>query len=120
MELEYDDIIHFLDLIDSMYSPNFTPEIGRRRPYWKLFKEENRNSTEYKRFIKVYSYVKEDLNEREIFVLDYFYGVSGKFLLGSDVAKMLNISSSRVTQIRRYAERKMGRKLYSYMVNRVI
>ena len=110
MELEYDDIIHFLDLIDSMYSPNFTPEIGRRRPYWKLFKEENRNS----------SYVKEDLNEREIFVLDYFYGVSGKFLLGSDVAKMLNISSSRVTQIRRYAERKMGRKLYSYMVNRVI
>lgn len=116
LEIERDDIIHYLDLVDSIFSPNFIPKIGRRKPYWKLFKKGNQNTTDYKRFLDVYNSAKEILNEREIFVLDSIYGVSGEFFTDVAVSKVLNISSSRVSQIRRKAESKIGRRLYKLYI----
>ncbi|AIF45114.1 hypothetical protein X953_01665 [Virgibacillus sp. SK37] len=109
--LERKDIINFLDLIDSQYSPNYKPQIGRMKPYWKLLKKENMDETEYKSFLYIYSHLKDILSERERFILDSIYGVSGEFLNDTQVAKILNISNSRVGQIRRKAERKLGKKL---------
>ncbi|WP_198023304.1 sigma factor-like helix-turn-helix DNA-binding protein [Virgibacillus sp. SK37] len=69
------------------------------------------DETEYKSFLYIYSHLKDILSERERFILDSIYGVSGEFLNDTQVAKILNISNSRVGQIRRKAERKLGKKL---------
>lgn len=109
--LERKDIIIFLDLVDSQYSLNYKPQLGRRKPYRKLLKKEFQNKTEYKSFLYVYNSLKDFLSERESFILDSVYGVSGELLTDKEVAKILNISNARVGQIRRKAERKLGKKL---------
>lgn len=109
--LERKDIIIFLDLVDSQYSLNYKPQLGRRKPYRKLLKKEFQNKTEYKSFLYVYNSLKDFLCERESFILDSVYGVSGELLTDKEVAKILNISNARVGQIRRKAERKLGKKL---------
>ncbi|MBM6617285.1 hypothetical protein [Bacillus suaedaesalsae] len=110
-KIQKDDIVHFLDLVNSSYSPNFKlghSKIGKPKPYYKILKEEYVDSLEYQSFIKVYLFSRHVLNEQELYVLNHTYGVSGEFYKGTQIAKMLNLSNTRIRAVRVKGEQKIS------------
>lgn len=106
-----EEIIYFLDMIDSSHSPNCVPQIGRRRPYWKLLKNRKNNVDEYERFLKVYLFTKDILSEKEQFILDKVYGVDDEIHTETQVAKIMKLSKSRIGYLKRMAELAIERNL---------
>lgn len=58
-----EDAVFFLDMIGSRKSPNHIPQFNAEKPYQKILR--NRDSVDYKRFVQVYSDVRNTLSERE-------------------------------------------------------
>lgn len=108
--LTKEDSIFFMEMIDSSKSPNFEPKMHQVKPYYKIVNE--KDSDDFKRFIKVYNAKRNVLTEREQFILDEIFGVNKNCSKLKPVAEILNISSSRVRQIRNKAERKITSDLF--------
>ena len=105
------DAIFFMDMINSVWSPNFEPGFYKLRPYHNLLKE--RDSEDSKRFVGIYKAIRHTLTEREQTVLNEMYGVYKEKSQLKTVASMLSISPERVRQISRKAENKIARELLS-------
>lgn len=103
--LTRDDVIFFMDMVASSKSPNYVPKLPKIKPYNKILKE--RNSIDFKRFIRVYKAVRHILSNRELIILDEVYGVNKERSSLKTVGEMLNISPERVRQIRAKAEYKI-------------
>ncbi|TWE08768.1 sigma-70-like protein [Neobacillus bataviensis] len=110
-ELTRNDVIFFMDMIDSVWSPNFKPQIFKQKPYYKILNQ--KNSDDYKRFLGVYKAIRHVLTERELTVLDEIYGVDKEGSQLKTIAAILNISPERVRQISKEAENKLAKKLLS-------
>jgi len=77
--------------------------------HYKILKK--RQSEEYIRFITIYKALRplllDKLKERELFILDEFYGLEKEPTSSNELASTLGITSSRVIQVRNIAERKI-------------
>lgn len=104
-----DDAIFFMDMVDSVKSPNFKPKLFRPKPYYKIL--DNRDSDEFQRFINIYNKIKHVLEKREQQILYDIYGVHKPRMTMQEACKPHNISPERVRQIRYKAEMKMVRSL---------
>ncbi|MFC7322904.1 hypothetical protein [Halobacillus campisalis] len=80
-----------------------------RCPFYELLKD--RNSEEYKMFIKVYKTMQYILLDREKLVLNKIYGVDCDIKILSKIAKEINVTPERVRQIRYKANVKILREL---------
>lgn len=107
--ISMEDVIFFLDLINSFHSPNYKPQLGIKKPYIALLKE--RNSTEYKRFVEIYQALKHILLERERLILDRYYGIHQKTVYLKVIGKEFNIGGERVRQIIAKAENRLATEL---------
>jgi DNA-directed RNA polymerase sigma subunit (sigma70/sigma32) len=108
-DLAYSDAIYYMDMVYHVKSPNFVPHFNKERPYIKMLKQ--KDSEEYKRFIRVYMAVRHLLLEREMSVLDVLYGITRDKATVKTVAEKMCLSSARIAQIRNSAEHKIGRLL---------
>jgi hypothetical protein len=103
-ELNDDDIIFFKEMIE-------VPSWGARRSYYKILK--NRDSEKFIRFICIYKVLRplllDRLSERELFILDEFYGLKKESIPINELASTLCISRNRVIQVRNNSERKIRR-----------
>jgi len=103
-ELNDDDMIFFKEMIA-------VPNWGARRSYYKILKD--RESERFIRFIEIYKTVRplllDRLSERELFILDEFYGLKKESTPINELASTLCISRNRVIQVRNNAERKIRR-----------
>ncbi|WML56661.1 sigma factor-like helix-turn-helix DNA-binding protein [Neobacillus sp. PS2-9] len=106
-----DNAIFFMDMVDSVKSPNFVPVLFKPRPYIKLLQNKGED---YQRFIGLYAMMKYILSEREVFVLDSIYGINKEKATFEEIGKMLNLSRSRIAHIRNDAEVKLVRELIWY------
>lgn len=109
MKFTVEDAVFFLDMIDSAWSPNWEPKMYKQKPYYALFKD--KDSDDYKRFLGVYNAMRNELSERDQFVLDEIYGVDRDCAKLKTVAAMLGITPARVSQIIAKGERNLGEKL---------
>ncbi|ETI70555.1 sigma factor-like helix-turn-helix DNA-binding protein [Neobacillus vireti] len=103
------DEIFYLDMIGR------NKEIHALNPYYKILEE--RNSDDFKRFIGIYTVMREFLSEREQIILNEIYGVNKQRVKLKAVGEMLNICPERVRQIRRKAEFKIARKISEILKN---
>lgn len=115
-QISKEDALFYLDMIDSVLSPNFKPRIGQSKPYYPLLKKHD--SEGYTTFIKVYQYFRENLEEREKTVLDLQYRINGKALTMNEIGKLFGISSSRVSQLRNKAERCIAQEIIYFIKGR--
>jgi DNA-directed RNA polymerase specialized sigma subunit len=97
-----EDVIFFLDMINSHRSPNFKGQFGAKKPYIVLLKE--RDSMEYRRFVEIYQDIKHILLERERLILDRYYGIYQKTDYLKNIGKEFNIRGERVRQLIAKAE----------------
>ncbi|WML26283.1 hypothetical protein [Neobacillus sp. OS1-33] len=109
-ELTKDDAIFFMDMVASVWSPNFVSKLYKAKPYIKILTE--KVSDNYKRFIGLYTAMSYLLSERELIILNGIYGVNKERARLKSVAKLLNLSPERVRQIRNEAEKKIAKKLW--------
>lgn len=112
-EITKEDVLFYLDMIDSSYGPSYKPKIGKFKPYYQLLKK--RDSEDYNRFICVYQHYSNCLQEREKTILDLHYGVESKVYTLIELGEHLGISSSRVAQIRNKAERRIAREIQKFL-----
>lgn len=108
-EITNDDVIFFMDMVNSAKSPNFKPKLYRVKPYYKIL--DDQYSDEFHRFIRIYNKTKHILKERERQILDDIYGVHKPRVTFKEACKPHNITPERIRQILYYAERKMVRSL---------
>lgn len=101
-DITSDDVIFFMDMVDSAKSPNFKPKFNRVKPYYKIL--DNPNSDEFLRFIKIYNKTKHILKERERQISDNIYGVHKTRATFKEACKPHNITPERVRQILYKAE----------------
>ncbi|MEH7118258.1 sigma factor-like helix-turn-helix DNA-binding protein [Neobacillus vireti] len=106
-----EDVTFFLDMIGSIKRPNYN--IGDLKPYYKIL--DQRDSENFKRFIKIYIFSRDFLSDREKVILNEAYGVNEKRLTLKAIGEKLNIGPQRVSQIRAEAERKITLKLSKIM-----
>ncbi|MBM7573607.1 hypothetical protein [Aquibacillus albus] len=103
-ELNDDNITFFKEMIA-------VPSWGARRSYYKILK--HRKSEKFIRFIGIYKALRplllDRLSERELFILDEFYGLKKESIPINELASTLCISRSRVIQVRNNSERKIRR-----------
>lgn len=106
-----EDAIFYLDMINSALSPNHVSKFYKRKPVSKLVKE--RESADYKRFMRIYLVNNHIYTERERAILDEFYGVHkpGENLVV--IGKNHGISNERVRQIIAKTDRKISRVFYN-------
>jgi DNA-directed RNA polymerase specialized sigma subunit len=104
-----EDVIFFLDMVNSNRSPNFNGQFRVKKPYIALLKE--RNSTEYKRFVEIYQAIKHILLERERLILDRYYGIHQKTDYLKNIGKEFNIRGERVRQLIAKAENRLANEL---------
>ena len=112
-EMTKEDVLFYLDMIDSSYGPSYEPKIGKFKPYYPLLKE--RDSEEYKRFIRVYHYFRDCLKEKEKTILDFQYGLKGEIPSLKEVGDYYGFSSSRASQIRNKAERRITSAIREFL-----
>ena len=103
------DATFYLDMIGSSLSPNKEHKIGDRKPYYKILDE--RNSDDFKRFVGVYTLMRDFLSEREQVILNELYGVNKERATLKTIGEMLNVGPERIRQIGRKAEFKIARKI---------
>src|SRR5690625_566665 len=109
-DITSDDVIFFMDMVDSAKSPNFKPKFNRVKPYYKIL--DNPNSDEFLRFIKIYNKTKHILKERERQISDNIYGVHKTRATFKEACKPYNITPERrVRQILYKAETNLVRSL---------
>lgn len=114
-EMTKEDVLFYLDMIDSSHGPSFKPKIGKLKPYYPLLKE--RDSEEYKRFIRVYHSFRDCLKEREKTILDFQYGLKGEIPTLTEIGGHFGFSSSRASQIRNKAERIITREILRFLAS---
>ncbi|WHY75697.1 sigma factor-like helix-turn-helix DNA-binding protein [Neobacillus sp. WH10] len=102
-----DDAIFYLDMIGSSRSPNQKHKIGELKPYYKILGE--RNSDDFRRFIRIYTEMKHLLTDKEQFILNEIYGVNKEREKLKTIGKMLNVGPERIRQIGTKAEYKIAR-----------
>jgi DNA-directed RNA polymerase specialized sigma subunit len=108
-DITINDAIFYLDMIGSSYSPNREHKIGDLKPYYKILDE--RNSDDFKRFVGVYTSMRDFLSEREQIILNGIYGVNKERKTLKTIGEMLNVGPERIRQIGRKAESKIARKI---------
>ncbi|MED3648126.1 sigma factor-like helix-turn-helix DNA-binding protein, partial [Halalkalibacterium halodurans] len=59
-------------------------------------------------FIQAYCHYRDNLNQQERTVLDFVYAIHGEILTLKEIGDRLDISDSRVAQIRNKAERSLS------------
>ncbi|MFJ7729276.1 hypothetical protein ACIQXV_24525 [Neobacillus sp. NPDC097160] len=115
LSLTKDDAIFFMDMVGSVWGPNFKPKLHKSKPYIKILR--HKDSAEYKRFIDVYEVMKYILTEKEIVILNEVYGIDKEKSTLQAVADSLNLSFERVRVLRNGAENKIAKallKLFDY------
>ena len=112
-EITKEDVLFYLDMIDSSYGPSFKPKIGKLKPYYPLLRD--RDSVEYKRFIRVYLHYRDCLKEREKTILDFQYGLKGEIRSLKEMGDYFGLSSSRASQIRNKAERRITTAIREFL-----
>jgi DNA-directed RNA polymerase sigma subunit (sigma70/sigma32) len=108
-KLTRDDAIFFMDMIEYVWGPNFAPKLYKVKPYTKILNDKNSNN--FKRFIRLYKSMSHVLSERELIILDEVYGVNKESTSLKKIAELLNISPERVRQLRNGAENKIGSEI---------
>lgn len=110
IKITIEDVVFFLDMIDSTKSPNFKPKMYKQKPYYTLFKD--KDSGDYKRFVSIYKTIRNVLPKRMQIVLNEIYGVDKKECPQlKPVGVILNISPERVRQIIYRAESILAKEL---------
>ncbi|RCW62968.1 hypothetical protein [Saliterribacillus persicus] len=109
INISKEDAIFYLEMIDSVKSPNFKPGLFRRKPYYILIKD--RESINYKRFISVYTALRYVLSDREQFILNRVYGINHEVTPTKNIASSLQITPGRVLTIRNKANVKLAREI---------
>jgi DNA-directed RNA polymerase specialized sigma subunit len=104
-----EDIVFFLDMMNSHHSPNFKRQYGIKSPYVSLLK--GRSSTEYKRFITIYRSMNHIFMERERLILDRYYGVLEPTVSLKIIGKEVNLTAERVRQLIAKAENLLAKEL---------
>lgn len=112
-EVTKEDVLFFLDMIGSVHGPTFKPKIGKLKPYYPLLKKPT--SEEYKRFIRVYLHYKDCLKEQEKVMLDFQYGLKGKFFSHKEMGEHFGFSCSRAAQIRNKAEMRIETAIREFL-----
>ncbi|GAB4074606.1 hypothetical protein GCM10028778_21090 [Barrientosiimonas marina] len=104
-----DDVIFFMDMVNSPRSPNHIPGFHQPKPYYKIL--DDPESEEFRRFIKVYNAEKHVLKEREQKILADLYGVTHPKVNLKEASAIYNVTPERIRQIRQKAERKITTSL---------
>ncbi|MBM4761449.1 sigma factor-like helix-turn-helix DNA-binding protein [Bacillus sp. B15-48] len=112
-EISKEDVLFYLDMIGSSYGPSYKPKIGKLKPYYPLLKEQD--SQQYKRFIRVYHHYRDCLKEREKTILDFQYGLKGEIPSLKEMGDHFGLSSSRASQIRNKAERRISTAIREFL-----
>ncbi|MBU9723137.1 MULTISPECIES: sigma factor-like helix-turn-helix DNA-binding protein [Bacillaceae] len=112
-EITKEDVLFYLDMIGSRYGPSYKPKIGKLKPYYPLLKE--RDSEDYKRFIRVYHNYRDCLKEREKTILDFQYGLKGEIPTLTEIGEHFGFSNSRASQIRNKSERIITREILRFL-----
>ncbi len=107
------DAMFYLQSVNSTYSPSYVPGMNRRKIYYPLLA--NREYADYKTFIRVYQYFREELQKREITILDNIYRVHGKAHTLKSIGNKLGIDGSYVCRIRSKAERKIANLIVEFV-----
>ncbi|MCZ2845235.1 MAG: sigma factor-like helix-turn-helix DNA-binding protein [Candidatus Bathyarchaeota archaeon] len=76
------------------------------RKYFEMLK--NRETPDYKTFVRVYLANKEALSEREQSILDLRYGVHEEAMTLKKISKVIGVSPERIRQVGTLAERKLS------------
>lgn len=97
-----DDKTFFMDMVDSVNTPDFKPKLYKVKPYFKILK--NKDSHEFKSFISVYMAFRHILPERKMIILNELYGINKDSSDLISIGELLNISPERVRQLRTEAE----------------
>lgn len=113
LKIGKEDVLFYLDMINSRYGPSYKPKFGKLKGYFKLIK--NQDSKEYKTFVGVYKYFRETINEREKTILDLQYGLDGNALTMIQIGEQLGICDSRVGQLRNKAEYRIADEIKRYL-----
>ncbi|MEC2133435.1 hypothetical protein P9G84_31775 [Brevibacillus centrosporus] len=114
INLSKEDAIFFLDVIDSMYSPNHVPKLHKQAPLSKLVKD--RDSAEYQRFHQIATSLLPLLpRQKEIFVLESRWGLNGEVHTLEQVATQMGLKGKEtVRTYQKSAERKIAKQLNDY------
>ncbi|MEQ6376318.1 sigma factor-like helix-turn-helix DNA-binding protein [Bacillaceae bacterium S4-13-56] len=112
-QITKEDALFYLDMINSKYGPTYKPKRGQSKGYYPLLKE--KDSKEYNRFIRVYVYFKHNLKEREQTILNLQYGINSNVLSLGEIGESIGVTSSRVSQLRNRAERRLASIIRDYV-----
>lgn len=74
-----------------------------------------RDSEDYNRFICVYHYYRDCLQEREKTILDLQYGIKGNIPSLKEIGVGLGIAGNRVSQIRNKGERRITKEILVFL-----
>ncbi|OIJ22318.1 hypothetical protein BKP45_06675 [Anaerobacillus alkalidiazotrophicus] len=114
-EMTKEDVLFYLDMIGSRYGPTYQHKFGNQKPYYQLVKE--KDSENYKTFIRVYQHYRDLLEEKPKMILDLLYGVESKVHRLNEIGKLLGISGRRVAQIRHKAEYTITKGILRYLAS---
>lgn len=92
-----EDVFFYMDMVDSVLSPIFVPEMYKPKPYIKITKD--KKSIDYIKFMTIYKQVRHFLTIKEMYILDRLYSLDNDSETLRNVGKSLNLSSGRVRQI---------------------
>src|SRR5699024_828838 len=109
-DITRDNVIFYMDMVNSAKSPNFIPKLFKRKQYYKILDEPD--SDEFHRFIKIYNKTKHILKDRERQILDDIYGVNKPRLTFKEACKPHGITQERVRQLLHKGELKIVRNLF--------
>lgn len=100
-------------MINSPYAPNYKPKIGQSKAYYQILTKPS--SDEYIKFIQIYKFLRNNINERERNLLDFVYGVNCEVVPSPKIGKMMRLSSGRIYQIRNNAERQLANQVLAIL-----